>query len=189
MRDRGADLRLDVVANDRHAGIAELLRPLRVGRDEHGQAVDERAAGVHRGLRIRLVRFFRADRQVRDQDVDLLVAQHLGYIHGLCVGFLDHLTVVFAQTVVRGSAQYFDAQFRHVREFDRVVLRSADRLRQILAHLFGVHVECRDELDVADTVPAEKKDPAGTVRHHGGSSTSAPYRCNAGWEDPDTSQS
>ena len=53
--DGGADLRLDIVADNRHTGITELLRPLRIGGDEHRQAVHERAAGIHGGLGIGLV--------------------------------------------------------------------------------------------------------------------------------------
>ena len=68
--DGGADLALDVVADDRHAGGAELLRPLRGAGDEHGQRVDERDLGVDRALRVELRRVLGADRQVADQDVD-----------------------------------------------------------------------------------------------------------------------
>ena len=35
--DGGADLALDVVADDGHAGLLELGRPLGVGGDEHGR--------------------------------------------------------------------------------------------------------------------------------------------------------
>ena len=58
--------RLDVVADDRQAGVGELLRPLRVGGDEDRQRVDEGAAGVDRGLGVELVGLLRADRQVGD---------------------------------------------------------------------------------------------------------------------------
>ncbi len=153
--DRRADLGLDVVADDRHARVAELLRPFGIGGDEHRQAVDESASGIHRGLRVGLVGLLGTDRQVRDQHVDLLVAQHLRHIDRLGVRFLDHLTVVFAQTVVGRPAQHLDAEIRHIRELDRIVLRSADRLRQILADLERVDVERRDEFDVAHAVSAE----------------------------------
>ena len=48
--DGGADLRLDVVADDGQARVGELLGPLRVGGDEDRQAVDEGAAGVDGAL-------------------------------------------------------------------------------------------------------------------------------------------
>ena len=42
VRDGGADLALDVVADDRDAGVGELLRPLGVAGDEHRDRVHER---------------------------------------------------------------------------------------------------------------------------------------------------
>ena len=45
VRDRGADLRLDVVADDRHAGLLEAALPVRLARDEDRHAVHHRAAG------------------------------------------------------------------------------------------------------------------------------------------------
>ena len=52
VRDRGADLRLDVVAHDRHPGVGELLGPDRVARDEHRQRVHEGDPGIDRALRV-----------------------------------------------------------------------------------------------------------------------------------------
>ena len=155
VRDRGADLALDVVADDRHAGIAELLGPLRVGGDEHGQAVDEGHARIHGGLGVGLVGLLGTHRQVGDEYVDLLVAQHLGHVDRIGVGLFDHLTVVLAQTIVGRATQHFDAQIRHVGELDRVVLRRFDGFRQILADLQRVHIECGDEFDVTHAISAE----------------------------------
>src|SRR3954468_16487753 len=45
VRDRRAHLRLDVVADDRHAGLLEAPLPVRLAREEDGHAVDHRAAG------------------------------------------------------------------------------------------------------------------------------------------------
>ena len=60
--DGGADLRLDVVANDRQSCVGEFLRPLRIRCDEHRKAVDECASGVDGALGIKFVRFLRTDR-------------------------------------------------------------------------------------------------------------------------------
>ena len=155
VRDRGADLALDVVADDRHAGIAELLGPLRVGGDEHGQAVDEGHARIHGGLGVGLVGLLGTHRQVGDEYVDLLVAQHLGHVHRLLVALGDHLAVVFAETVVGRSTQHLDAEVRDIRELDRVVLRGADRFGEVLANLVGINVEGGHEFDVANAVSAE----------------------------------
>ena len=109
MRDRGADLGLDVVTDDRHAGITELLSPLRIGGDEHRQTVHERASGIHGGLGVRLVGPLGTDRQVRNKHIYLLVAQHLGHVDRLGVRLFDHLTVVLAQTIVGRAAQHLNA--------------------------------------------------------------------------------
>ena len=73
--DRGADLRLDVVADDRHAGLLEALVPVVLARDEDRHAVHHRAAGRHDLLGVPLGRILRADRQVVDDDVDLAVLE------------------------------------------------------------------------------------------------------------------
>ena len=80
--DGGADLALDVVADDRHAGRLELRGPLRVGRDEHRDGVDERHAGVEAGLGVVLLGLLGADRQVRHEHVGPGVAQRLGHVDG-----------------------------------------------------------------------------------------------------------
>ena len=155
VRDRGTNLGLDVVTDDRHAGVTELLRPFRIGGDEHRQAVHERASGVHGGLGVRLVGLLGTDRQVGNKHVDLLVTQHLGHVDRLGIGLFNHLTVVLAQTIVGRAAQHLDAQVRHVGELDCVVLRRLDGFRQVLADLQRIHVERGDEFDVAYAVSAE----------------------------------
>ena len=153
--DRGADLGLDVVADDRHTSVTELLRPLRIGGDEHRQAVHERTASVHSGLSVSLVRLLGTNRQVGNQHVDLLVTQHLRHIHRLGVRLRNHLTVVLAQTVVGRATQHLHTQIRHVRELDGVVLGGSDRLGQVLAHLQRIDVERGDEFDVTHAVATE----------------------------------
>ena len=74
MGDGGADLRLDVVADDRHTGVLELLRPLRGAGDEDRQRVDEADTGVDGALGVELRGVLGADGQVADQDVGLGVA-------------------------------------------------------------------------------------------------------------------
>ena len=155
MRDGGADLRLDVVADDRHAGGGELVRPLLGAGDEDRQRVDEGDAGVDGGLGVELGGVLGADRQVADEDVDLGVPQRLSDVDRLLVGLVDGLAVVLAETVERGAALHGDAGRRHVADLDGVVLAGDDRVREVLADLLGVDVEGGDELDVADVVVAE----------------------------------
>ena len=67
--DGGADLRLDVVADDRQPGLGEALVPVVLAGDEDRQAVDEADPGLERLLDVPLGRLLGADRQVADQDV------------------------------------------------------------------------------------------------------------------------
>src|ERR671919_39324 len=54
--DRRADLGLDVVADDRQAGLREAVVPVVLARDEHRDAVHERAAGLEHLLDVPLGR-------------------------------------------------------------------------------------------------------------------------------------
>ena len=69
--DGGADLALDVVADDRHAGLDEALLPVGLAGDEDGDAVHHGAAGGEDLLRVPLGGLFAAHRQVADDDVGL----------------------------------------------------------------------------------------------------------------------
>ena len=69
--DGGADLALDVVADDRHAGLDEALLPVGLAGDEDGDAVDHGAAGREDLLGVPLGGLFAAHRQVVDDDVGL----------------------------------------------------------------------------------------------------------------------
>lgn len=155
MGDGRADLALDVVADDRHAGVGELLGPHRVRGDEHRQRVDERHTGVDGALGVELVGLLRTHRQVGHQHVDLGLLERLDHVDRLGVGHLDGVGVVLADAVQRRAALHRDVGGRHVGDLDGVVLRREDRLGQVEADFLGVHVERGDELDVADVVLAE----------------------------------
>src|SRR5439155_23231036 len=61
VRDRRADLRLDVVADDRQALLLEPLAPVLLAGDEDGHAVHHRAAGLEDLFGVPLRRGLRAD--------------------------------------------------------------------------------------------------------------------------------
>ena len=155
VHDRGADLALDVVADDRHAGVGELLGPLGIGRDEHRDRVDEGDPGVEARLGVVLLRLLAADREVGHEHVDPRVAQRLRDVDRLGRRLFAGLAVELAEAVERGGALHGDAEVRHVAELDGVVLPGEDRLAGVDAHLVGVDIERRHELDVADVVAAE----------------------------------
>ena len=150
MDDRGADLALDVVADDRHAGVLELLGPFGVARDEHRNGVHEGDARVERGLGVVLLGLLRTDGQVRDEDVGARVAQCLRYVDGLGGRLLDRLAVVGAESVERRPSLHEHTELRDVRELDRVVDAREDRLAEVETDLVG-----GNELDITDVVAAE----------------------------------
>ena len=156
VHDRRADLGLDVVADDRQAGLLEAVVPVVLAGDEHRDAVHEAAAGLEDLLDVPLGRLLGADRQVGDDDVGLGVLEDLRDVDGRALGLGDLLLEVLAEAVVGHAALDGDAQVRDVvRELDRVVLARPDRLGEVLADLVGVDVERGRELDVADVVAAE----------------------------------
>ena len=154
--DRGADLRLDVVADDRQPGLLEPLVPVVLAGDEHRDAVDEAAAGLEHLLDVPLRRLLGTDRQVGDDDVGVRLLEHLDDVDGRPGGLGDLLAQVLAEAVVGHPAHHRHAEVRHVgAELQRVVLAGEDRLAEVLADLVGVDVERGAELDVADVVAAE----------------------------------
>src|SRR6266568_2721413 len=150
VRDRRADLGLDVVADDRHAPLGGLGRPRRDGGNKDRQRVDERHARLDRALGVELVGLLRANRQIRDEHVGLRVLEYTGNVDRLLVRLGDDLAVVLAEAVVGRAALDSDAGRRHVADSDRVVLAGHDRLGDVPADLLGIHVEGGDELDVPD---------------------------------------
>src|SRR6266550_9358335 len=70
---------------------------------------------------------------------------------------------------MRHAAGDLQAGAWHVGEAIGVVRRGIDGLGEVLAHFVAVDVECRDEVDVADVVPAEvdvhdPRDPVAGLR-------------------------
>ena len=75
------DLAFDIIADNRHPGITELLSPFRVRSNENRQAVHKTAVGIHSALGIVLICLFGADRQIADKDINLAVTQNLGHVY------------------------------------------------------------------------------------------------------------
>ena len=75
--------RLDVVADDRQAGLLEALVPVVLAGDEDRDAVHEAAAGLEDLLDVPLGRLLGADRQVGDDDVGVRVLEDLDDVGGL----------------------------------------------------------------------------------------------------------
>ena len=153
--DGRPDLRLDVVADDRQARLAEAVGPVALLGDEHRDAVHEPAAGLEDLLDVPLGGLLGADREVGDDHVGLGLLEDLDDVIGLARRLGDLLLEVLAEAVVRHAAVHRDVEVGHVGELDRVVLTRPDRLAEVLADLVGVDVERGRELDVAHVVAAE----------------------------------
>ena len=82
VHDRRADLGLDVVADDRQAGLEEAVVPVVLAGDEDRDAVHEAAAGLEDLLDVPLGRLLGADRQVGDDDVGARVLEDLRDVDG-----------------------------------------------------------------------------------------------------------
>jgi hypothetical protein len=155
VRDGRAHLALDVVADDRHAGLLELRSPLRVARDEHRDGVDKRGLRVEAGLRVVALRILGADREVGHEDVGAGVSQNLRDVDLRRRRLLAGLAVKLAEAVERRAAHDGHAELADLRELHRVVLAGPDGLAGVEANLLGVDIERGHELDVADVVAAE----------------------------------
>src|ERR671919_498766 len=154
--DRRADLRLDVIADDRQAGVAEKLRPLGIRGDESRGAVDESATGVERGLRVVPSGLLAPDGEVADHDVRAGLAESPGHIHRLLARLLDRLAVVPPQPVQgRAPLDRYACGRDVVGEPDRVVRLGEDGLGHVPPDLLAVDVESRHDLDVGHVVRAQ----------------------------------
>ena len=154
--DGGADLALDVVADDGDAGDAEAVGPVFLAGDEDGDAVDEGALGVEDLFDVPLGGFLAADGKVVDDDVDFAVLEDAGDVGGGAGGLGDDLTEVLAEAVVGHAALDGDVRGGDVGELHRVVGLDEDGLGEVLADLVGVDVEGGDEVEVVDVVVAQE---------------------------------
>ena len=111
VRDGGADLRLDVVADDRHAGLLELRAHSGVPAMKTGSALTKATLGVDGALRVELRGVLGADGQVADEHVDLGVLERPATTStGSSSDSLDGLAVVLAETVEGVAALHGDAR-------------------------------------------------------------------------------
>ena len=162
MDDGRADLALDVVADDRQSGVAELLRPFRIGGEEDGHAIDHRDARFEAGFRVVLDGLVGADGQIAQQHLGARLAQSLGDVGRLEVGRPEGDIVVVVRHVRRHAVElgtHLDDDVRHRQralEDTRVVRLGEDRLLERPADLALVDVERGDELDVAGAVAADR---------------------------------
>ncbi|PAV69713.1 hypothetical protein WR25_08442 [Diploscapter pachys] len=162
--DRRAQLRLDVVADDRDAGILELLRPFGVRRDEDRDVVDEGDSGFQRAFGVEFGRFLAADGQVVHQHVgaarlqvgdDLLLSRLrvVGDHEGAIVLVVAHMV---GDAIEHGAHLHDRAGRGDVGGEDRGAIGlGEDRLGDVLAHLARIDIPGGDDLDVRRLIAAD----------------------------------
>ena len=155
MRDRGPDLRLDVIADDRQVFLREALLPVRLPRDEHRNAVDERAAGLERLLHVPLRGLFASYWQVAHDNIDLAIAEDADDVLGCAWCLLHDLREILADPIVGHAPRDLHAAAGDIREAVGVVRRLIDGIGEILADLVPVDVDSRDEVHIIDVISAE----------------------------------
>ena len=159
--DGRAQLRLDVVPDDRDPPPLELGRPLRVRGDEDGDAIDEGNARLQRGPGVVFGSLLASDGQIVEEDLRLAPAEHLGHLGGPALR--DHeclLGRIFAH-VLRDAIEHRAHLHDHRRarqlriERPRIVRRGERGHVHRLADLALVDVEGTHDLDVARPVAAD----------------------------------
>ena len=141
MHDGRADLALDVVADDRQSGVAELLRPFGIGGEEDRHAIDHRDARFEAGFRVMLDGLVGSDGQIAQQHLGARLAQSLGDVGRLEVGRPEGDIVVIVRHVRRHAVElgaHLNNDVRHRQralEDARIVRLGEDRLLQRPADL------------------------------------------------------
>ena len=155
------DLALDVVADDRKAGVVEFPRPFRVRGEKHRNAIDHGDAGAETRLGVKPSRPLGADRQVAQQNLRARFAQFHGDVGGLEVGWAKGVVIGIISHVRCDPIQHRtglndDVRYRQGALKDtRAVGLGEDRLLQRAADLAPVNIESRDEFNVGAAIAVD----------------------------------
>src|SRR5262249_26453160 len=139
--DSGADLTLDVVADDRQVCLLEAVAPVLLAANEDRDAVDEATASLQHLLDIPLGGCLAADGQVVDNDVGAGVLEDVDDVGGRARSLGDDLREVLAEAVMGHASDDLDARRRDLGELIGVVGAGEDCLAQVLADLRYVDVD------------------------------------------------
>ena len=165
VNDGRADLAFDVVADDRHTGLAEAVRPIGVRGDEYRHAVDHGDTRVEACLGVMLDRLFRAHGQIADKNLRPGIAKRLGDVFRFLIGGAECAVVFVVAHMVGDAVQHRPHTDHDVRygqsplKHRRAVGFFEDRLFHGQADLAAVDIEGADDLNVRRT-------PATHVRMH-----------------------
>ncbi|CAB4934172.1 unannotated protein [freshwater metagenome] len=104
MGDGCTHLRLDVVTNNWHTGLGELVSPFRCACNEDRKCIDKANARIDCTLCVEARCLLGSHGQVAHQHVHFALTEHSDDIYWLCIGLGDHLAVVLAETIKRVTA-------------------------------------------------------------------------------------
>ena len=155
-------LTLDIVADDRQAGIAEFLHPFGIRGNEDWNAIYHRDAGIKTGLRIVFDRLFGANGQIAEQNLGARRTQRLSNIGRLEVGRTEgHVIRVFGHMrsypIKHGAGLNNHVRHREGALKDAgAVWLGEDRLVQRATDFAPVYVKRRDKGDVGTAIAADR---------------------------------
>ncbi len=155
MRNRGAELRFDIIADQRQAAFFEALAPVGLRGDKDRNAIHESASCRQYLFDVPLCGHLGTDRQVGDHHVGAAGAQGLDDVVGDAWCLVNFSFEIFSQPIMGHAAANFDAGRGNIRETARVVGRSEDSLGQIFIDLIGIDIEGGAELNIAHMITAE----------------------------------
>ena len=155
MRDGGADLRFNVVADDRQFALFESALPIALRSDENRNAINKGATGIEDLFDIPFRRHFRTDRQIGDHHIGASFFKNADDVVGRSRRFFNDAFYIFAEAIVRHAAMHFHSQLRNFCKTDRVVRLGEDRFAQVAADLVYANVESGGKFDIAHVIAAE----------------------------------
>src|SRR5881628_973017 len=104
MDNRGADLALDVIADDRQSSLLEATSPVGIRCDKYGNAIDEGASRFECTQCVVFGRTLGADGQIRHEHLRTSAFEYVGHIALGAIGLGNIFTQIGAKAVQRSSS-------------------------------------------------------------------------------------
>ena len=155
MGDSGAQLGLDIVANDGYAALFETVAPVLFAGKENGYAVNHAAAGVKYLLNVPLGGLFTAHREVIDDYVDLFLLENSGDVRGGVRRLFDDIFQIPAHAVVCHTPFDDHPGLGDFSELDGVVGGREYRFGQVFTDLILIDIKGGHYLNVIYPVSAD----------------------------------
>ena len=164
MDDGCADLRLEVIAENRQAALFEGIGPSRIAGEKHRYGIDIGRTRFQRATRVELTCLLRADGQETDHHLRTCLLQYGDYFGGRHLGRRTrNETALWRLIAEKGchaiearAAAHRDVHLRQIRVEDGGAVRGGeDGFREVATNLSTVDINGSYELDVAWNIWAE----------------------------------